>query len=671
MPGRLTVLPPPKPRRLPGRAAPELPFPLGAPGCRLFPDADQALVHGVKALRLGPGDEILFPALHHGRTLETLARAGLALRLHDVGVGLEPDPDELEGRLGARVRALYLVHHLGFAQDAPGWLAWCRARGLLLIEDATQAWLGMVEDRPLGSVADLGVFSLPGAGGALALARPPEQGLGGRAEPARAQATALRRLLGGDPRASRRANYRVLLAELRDQVPEEFARLPTGAVPFALPVAAGDPAELRRRLQGQGIEVVGMRAGRPAERFPNAARLAASTVGLPVHHGLRPEDLDRIVAATRTRARPPRALSLEVTGDLASLRPLWTKLAERGRNLFGTWEWASVWWRHFGRDRPLRLTVVRRGAEPVGLLPLYRWRGGPLEVLRLIGHGPADELGPIGDPGDEVLLARALARSLRWLGADVLLAEQLPRERDWGALLGGHRLAAEPSPLVRFGPGGWPGYLQRRSPNFREQVRRRARKLAREHRVAYRLSDGSRELDRDLDTLFQLHGARWAGAPTNFLADAAFQRDFAHTAAEQGWLRLWFLQVDGEDVAALYGFRFAGTESYYQAGRDPAWDHYRVGFVLLAHAIRQAAEDRVPEYRLLRGGEDYKLRFATADPGLETVALGRGPVAGAALPALAGTLAAPGRLGGAARRLGAGVLNRRGQPLAARPGRSG
>jgi Acetyltransferase (GNAT) domain len=83
-----------------------------------------------------------------------------------------------------------------------------------------------------------------------------------------------------------------------------------------------------------------------------------------------------------------------------------------------------------------------------------------------------------------------------------------------------------------------------------------------------------------------------------------------------------------------------------------------VGFVLLAHAVRQAAEDGMCEYRLLRGGEEYKYRFATADPGLETVGLARGPLAGAALPALAALGAAPGPLGRAARRAGAGFLSR-------------
>jgi hypothetical protein len=49
-----------------------------------------------------------------------------------------------------------------------------------------------------------------------------------------------------------------------------------------------------------------------------------------------------------------------------------------------------------------------------------------------------------------------------------------------------------------------------------------------------------------------------------------------------------------------------------------------VGFVLLAHAVREALADGMGEYRLLRGGAAYKQRFATSDPGLETFGLPRG-----------------------------------------------
>jgi CelD/BcsL family acetyltransferase involved in cellulose biosynthesis len=656
-PRRLGVAPSLPMRSYLRRPAPVPPFPFREPGHRLFRDPGEALLQGVQALGLSSGDEVLVPAWHHGPVAAALARASLVARAHDLGPRLEPDPDELEALLGPRVRALVLVHHLGFAQDAPTWLAWCRARGLLLVEDASQAWLGTLADRPLGSFGDLGVLSLEAVGlpaGVLAgnPATDPPPG-GGRRE-----AFLLARLAARDPRARRRANYRTLLAALAGQVPEPFDRLEEGTSPLVLPVACDDADAMLARLARHRIGGLDLRTGlRPESGFPNARRLAAGAVGLPVHQELRGRDLERIVAAARP-GRPPAELTLEVGDELEPLRTLWAKLAERGRNLFGTWEWASTWWRHFGQGRRLHLIVVRRGTEPVGLLPLYRWQRGPVTALRFVGHGPADELGPVGDPDDGVPLARALRRSLQRLDADLLLAEQLPRGQDWGALLGGRRLAEEASPVVRFDAGGWEGYLRARSANFREQVRRRARKLAREHRVTYRLWDGSRDLDRDLDVLFQLHDARWSGTPTNFRDDAAFHRAFAPVAAKQGWLRLWLLEVDGAPAAALYGFRYAGVESYYQAGRDPALDDYRVGFVLLAHAIQEAANDGIGEYRLLRGAEDYKLRFAVADPGLETVAVGRSPVARATLPGLAALRAAPGPLGTAARRAGAGVLQR-------------
>jgi hypothetical protein len=59
---------------------------------------------------------------------------------------------------------------------------------------------------------------------------------------------------------------------------------------------------------------------------------------------------------------------------------------------------------------------------------------------------------------------------------------------------------------------------------------------------------------------------------------------------------------------------------------------------LLAHSIRQAAEEGVLEYRLLRGAESFKLRFADADPGVETFALGHGAAGKAARAAAAAGL---------------------------------
>lgn len=691
-----------------------LPFPLEEPGCRLFRKGRHALYHGLRALGLGDGDEVLMPAWHHGSEVEALLRAGITPRFYGGGSGLQPDADELEALLGPRVRALYLIHYLGFPQDAPGWLAWCRARGLLLLEDAAQSWLGSIGDRPLGSFGDLAIFclyktvGLPDCG-VLVSRKPPDPSFDGRASglyklsrrhaawlisrsallasvgvrleggwvppeeevalgdvhapPFQAIGVLLPRLLADDPLVKRQANYRVLLAELAEHVPAPFGRLPEGASPFALPVQADDKADLLARLKEHGISPLDFWAfphpALPVERFPQVDRLRSRIVGLPVHQELRRGDLERIVTAVRGRPTARAAqLTIQVLASLEPLRDGWTKLAERARSVFKTWEWASTWWRHLGGSRRLEVAAIRRGDELLGIVPMYRWRGRPLRVLRFLGHGPGDELGPVCDPADRAVVARGLRLVLGRLDWDVLLGEQLAIEQDWGVLLGGRRLAAESSPVLRFGPDGWEGFLRARSANFREHVRRRARKLARERRLRYRLADGSRDLAGELDTLFRLHAARWSGRPTNFLAHQTFHRAFARVALERGWLRLWLLEVEGTAVAALYGFRFAGTECYYQAGRDPRWSEYRVGFVLLAHAVKQAAEDGMREYHLLRGDEDYKRRFATADPGLETIGVAHGRLAGAALPTLAALRAAPGPVGRVARRTGAGFLNR-------------
>jgi CelD/BcsL family acetyltransferase involved in cellulose biosynthesis len=114
------------------------------------------------------------------------------------------------------------------------------------------------------------------------------------------------------------------------------------------------------------------------------------------------------------------------------------------------------------------------------------------------------------------------------------------------------------------------------------------------------------------------------------------------------------MELDDRPVAAWHGFRYAGHEWYYQAGRDPAYDHLSVGLVLLAHTIRSALEDGVYEYRLLRGAEAYKQRFQSHDRGLVTLAVAAGRAGHAALAGGRHALARPAsrRL---ARRLAGGV----------------
>ena len=322
--------------------------------------------------------------------------------------------------------------------------------------------------------------------------------------------------------------------------------------------------------------------------------------------------------------------TLERVDDLESLRGAWSELAERSGSFFATPEWQSLWWKHFGAERELLLTAGW-GADGrlETILPFYVWRARPLRVVRALGHGPGDELGPIGERG---VAGPALARWLETERFELLLAEQLPGG-GWQECAPGARLLSHgASPVLTFDGLTWDELMASKSRNFREQVGRRARALEREHDVRYRLVTGPDDLEESFDTFFRLHGLRW-GSRSIIARTEAFQRDFAAIAAARGWLRLWLLEVDGAPAAAWLGFRFAGAECYYQAGRDPAFDRRSVAFVLLAHTVRAALEDGAREYRFLRGDEAYKHRFANADAGLETIGIAGGAAGRAALAA--------------------------------------
>jgi dTDP-4-amino-4,6-dideoxygalactose transaminase len=321
----------------------------------LFERARHGLWHGLRALGLGDDDEVLVPAYHHGSEIEALVRAGLTCRFYEASEGLAPDERELEALLGPRTRALHLIHYLGFPQEATRWRAWCEERGLFLIEDAAQAWLGSLEGRPLGSFGDIAIFCLYKTfgvpdGGALLCSSPPPAPADGLSpagigrlvlrhvawclerspvlaelvsqlersapysprqdfalgDPNSPPSEATLRLLGRvDPSAAarRRANYRVLLDELGDLVPSPFATLPDGASPFAFPLAVDDKQTLLARLASHGVRGLNLwsvpHPALPAARFPRAAALRARVVGLPVHQELRPADLVRIARAVR------------------------------------------------------------------------------------------------------------------------------------------------------------------------------------------------------------------------------------------------------------------------------------------------------------------------------------------------------------------------------------
>ena len=177
----------------------------------------------------------------------------------------------------------------------------------------------------------------------------------------------------------------------------------------------------------------------------------------------------------------------------------------------------------------------------------------------------------------------------------------------------------------------WEEYLSNLSSHGRQAIRRKERKLRREHDVV--LTDyGPGRVDEGLHHLLRLHTMRWGGGGA--FHDPTMQRlhrEFAASLADRDRLWLVTLDVDGAPAAAWYGFTLGGTVYHYQNGRDPRWERERVGTVLMGLMIRRAIKHGYRHMDLLRGEEPYKAEWTQAARRNHEVVVFRAGARGAAL----------------------------------------
>jgi len=122
---------------------------------------------GLDALRLallacgiGPGDEVIVPALTFVATVEAVTQAGATPVLADVSEeDYCLDPDGVAAAIGERTRALLPVHLYGQLADLGRLVGLAEASGLVLVEDAAQAHGAERDGFRAGAAGTAGCFS--------------------------------------------------------------------------------------------------------------------------------------------------------------------------------------------------------------------------------------------------------------------------------------------------------------------------------------------------------------------------------------------------------------------------------------------------------------------------------------------------------------------------------
>jgi dTDP-4-amino-4,6-dideoxygalactose transaminase len=314
-----------------------------AVGCGSGTDA---LLLALRALDIGPGDEVLTTPFTFFATAGAVANVGARPVFADIDprtFNLDPAAARDALRRHPRVKAILPVHLFGLCADMDEFLAMAAERGIAVIEDAAQAIGAEHRGRRAGSMGAIGCFSFfptknlggAGEGGILTTSDGrlaerlralrvhgsrvryyhDEVGTNSRLDTLQAAIlrVKLKRLEQWTARRIAHAGlYRKTLAELGAPVrAPELPAWPSRHVYHQFVIRAPQRDRLRRWLAGQGIaseiyyplplhrQKCFLHLGYEPGALPESERAAAEVLALPIYPELEPEQVARICRSIR------------------------------------------------------------------------------------------------------------------------------------------------------------------------------------------------------------------------------------------------------------------------------------------------------------------------------------------------------------------------------------
>jgi len=119
-----------------------------------------ALIAAMVACQVGPGAEVIVPAYTFFATTAAVVVAKGIPVIAEVDESLGMDPHDVANKITDKTVAIAPVHMAGMPCDMDALLQIARDHNLRVIEDAAQAGGGTYKGRPLGTLGDVGCFSL-------------------------------------------------------------------------------------------------------------------------------------------------------------------------------------------------------------------------------------------------------------------------------------------------------------------------------------------------------------------------------------------------------------------------------------------------------------------------------------------------------------------------------
>jgi len=234
--------------------------------------------------------------------------------------------------------------------------------------------------------------------------------------------------------------------------------------------------------------------------------------------------------------------------------------------------WMKVWWDVFRQGQDLKIYTIRHQMDIIGIAPFIIKD----KTVRFIGYGDVcDYLDFIITPGQEMHFFTALISFLRSQGVMNLDLEPVHRDSTIYSVF--PKIANELKCDIQFQqedvlfelvlPDTWDRYLEGLSGKYRHEIRRKLRRLEKTGQVYYRMVDDLQNIGEAMDTFITLFRSNRMDK-SRFMTDQmmSFFKSLAVSLARFNMLKLYFLELDGESVAAAMCFDYRSDVYLYNNG---------------------------------------------------------------------------------------------------------
>ena len=317
---------------------------------------------------------------------------------------------------------------------------------------------------------------------------------------------------------------------------------------------------------------------------------------------------------------------LDDPGALDAIAEDWDRLAVAAGAPFAAPGWLIPWWRHAAPEGArLRVVAVRDGDELIGVGPYFVEREAlGITKCTTLGSGASLYVEPVAAAGRREDVAREIAGALASLDPvpDYLYFDGIYEASPWRGLIARawpgrgcwwHAPMRMPAPFIDASARSYDEWFSSKSKNFREQTKRKKKKLVKEG-ATFRMSAPD-EVEADVVSFARLHHARWDTRGGSSVMTVGVQAMLPKAAALIGTerFRLWSIDVDGKTISSHLFVEAGGMSAYWLGGFDPEWGAHQPAMQTLIAAIEDGWRNGDTRVDLGAGGQDYKYRLSDGE----------------------------------------------------------